>query len=273
MPVEIETRATGCEEPASVGIRLLGVGFAIAQANILSGIDLEIGASPVTVLLGPNGSGKTTLFNVITGLYTPTAGKIEFNGKDITKDKPYNISAFGLARTFQNINLFESKSSLENVKMGQHCTTKSGILDALVHTRRYRQEELDITRKAAELVEFVGLEHSSDELVKNLPYGEQKRLEIARSLASDPKMLLLDEPTAGLNPKEKAEVADLIKTVHEKGITIVLIEHDMRVVMGISKRIIVLDHGERIASGVPDEIKKDKRVIEAYLGKQAAGNC
>ncbi len=257
----------------SVMLKVEGLTMMFGGLAALKDVSLEVGQGELVSVIGPNGSGKTTLFNVITGLYTPTAGKIEFNGKDITKDKPYNISAFGLARTFQNINLFESKSSLENVKMGQHCTTKSGILDALVHTRRYRQEELDITRKAAELVEFVGLEHSSDELVKNLPYGEQKRLEIARSLASDPKMLLLDEPTAGLNPKEKAEVADLIKTVHEKGITIVLIEHDMRVVMGISKRIIVLDHGERIASGVPDEIKKDKRVIEAYLGKQAAGNC
>lgn len=257
----------------SVMLKVEGLTMMFGGLAALKDVSLEVGQGELVSVIGPNGSGKTTLFNVITGLYTPTAGKIEFNGKDITKDKPYNISAFGLARTFQNINLFESKSSLENVKMGQHCTTKSGILDALVHTRRYRQEELDITRKAAELVEFVGLEHSSDELAKNLPYGEQKRLEIARSLASDPKILLLDEPTAGLNPKEKAEVADLIKTVHEKGITIVLIEHDMRVVMGISKRIIVLDHGERIASGVPDEIKKDKRVIEAYLGKQAAGNC
>ncbi len=257
----------------SVMLKVEGLTMMFGGLAALKDVSLEVGQGELVSVIGPNGSGKTTLFNVITGLYTPTAGKIEFNGKDITKDKPYNISAFGLARTFQNINLFESKSSLENVKMGQHCTTKSGILDALVHTRRYRQEELDITRKAAELVEFVGLEHSSDELVKNLPYGEQKRLEIARSLASEPKMRLLDEPTAGLNPKEKAEVADLIKTVHEKGITIVLIEHDMRVVMGISKRIIVLDHGERIASGVPDEIKKDKRVIEAYLGKQAAGNC
>ncbi|MGE5623408.1 MAG: ABC transporter ATP-binding protein [Methanocella sp.] len=239
----------------------------------LKDVCFDVDGDHLLSVIGPNGSGKTTLFNVITGLYQPTSGKVIFAGQDLTSKTPYQIAARGVTRTFQNINLFDSMTVLENVVVGQHTVTKSGVADAVFGTRRSRREEKATRERAAELVDFVGLSAKSGEIARNLPYGEQKRLEIARALAGGPKLILLDEPTAGLNPSEKVKVAELIRAVQERGISVILIEHDMRMVMGISDRLVVLDHGEKIAEGPPSEVRANRQVIEAYLGKQAGGNA
>lgn len=236
----------------------------------LKDVTFDVYKGDLLAVIGPNGSGKTTLFNVITGIYSPAGGRIDFSGADITSKRPYETAAMGISRTFQNINLFDSMTVLENVIVGQHSTTKAGLWDAIVRSARFK-EEGDVTRrKAEELVEFVGLGDDMNELAKNLPYGKQKRLEIARGLASDPQLLLLDEPMAGLNPTEKALACELVLAVKQRGVTTILIEHDMKVVMGISERIEVLNHGELIARGTPDEVRTNPRVIEAYLGRQRA---
>jgi branched-chain amino acid transport system ATP-binding protein len=231
-------------------------------------VDFAIPRGGIVSIIGPNGAGKTTFFNMLTGLYKPTTGAVELEGRDITGKRPDIITARGMARTFQNIRLFGTMTALENVMVGQHARMKAGLFGSIVRTPRVRREERDVEDKAAATLEYVGLNSRLlHQMSANLSYGDQRRVEIARALASDPKLLLLDEPTAGMNPEESARLtAFMNKLRKERGVTILLIEHDMKVVMGVSERITVLDHGEKIAEGSPEEVRRNERVVEAYLG-------
>ncbi len=233
-------------------------------------LTVDVSQGLITSLIGPNGAGKTTVFNVITGAYKATSGDIVFREKSLLGLEPHSIVGRGIARTFQNIRLFKSMTVLENVQVGLHCRTKSGAFRALLKSPFERQEERRIEDRALEILGFVGLRAVSNEYASALPYGLQRRLEIARALASEPHLLLLDEPAAGMNPRETEEMMDLIRKLKETGLTIFLVEHDMKLVMGISDHVVVLDHGLKIAEGKPREIQNDDRVIEAYLGSSYA---
>jgi len=250
-------------------LRVSGLTKRFGGLTAVDNVTFDVPAGEVFALIGPNGAGKTTMFNCVTGVYKPTLGRVTFLGRDLTGSPPHRAAKAGIARTFQNIRLFEYMSALDNVRLGHHCRMHSKLWDSLFKTPYERHEERRITEHSMDLLTLVGLDHHAENYARNLAYGQQRRLEIARALATEPKLLLLDEPAAGFTPQEKVELMELVGTILKRGITVFLIEHDMKVVMQASQRIVVLDHGEKIAEGTPNEVRGNQRVVEAYLGKSA----
>ena len=232
----------------------------------LNNVNLHVNEGEIAALIGPNGAGKTTVFNIVTGYYTPTSGDVLVDGESVVGLRPYKIARKGLGRTFQNIRLFGDMTAAENVATAADSLNKSGLIGSLLGVPRSRRDEKEAMEKAHELLKFIGLDHRAHQMAKNLPYGDQRRLEIARALALNAKVLLLDEPAAGFNPQEKVELGELIRKIRDRGYAVLLIEHDMSLVMKISDRISVLDFGQKIAEGKPEEIQNSQRVIDAYLG-------
>lgn len=245
-----------------------GISVQFGGLLAVNSVDFNIPKQSVVSLIGPNGAGKTTFFNVLTGLYKPSAGSITYDGRDITDLPPHKIAEAGIARTFQNIRLFGLMTAQENLLVAMHSHLKAGITSTILRTPKQRREEREAEERAQEILDFAGVGKWTHEFARNLSYGDQRRLEVARALALQPKVLLLDEPTAGMNPQESQVFIDFVRRlVRERDISIMLIEHDMKVVMSVSERITVLDQGEKIAEGTPDQIKNNARVVEAYLGK------